>query len=57
MMKLQRKELCRICETLRNSGIETRAMGSRAANLGRAIHNLGELIKIHQQAISNQMIH
>lgn len=48
---------CRICETLRNSGIETRAMGSRAANLGRAIHNLGELIKIHQQAISNQMIH
>ncbi|MFB2877773.1 hypothetical protein [Floridanema aerugineum] len=25
------------------------------ANLGRAIHNLGELIKIHQQIISNQM--
>ncbi|OKH30909.1 hypothetical protein NIES2119_30005 [[Phormidium ambiguum] IAM M-71] len=46
---------CRICETLRNFGIETRAMGNRVANLGRAIHNLGELIKIHQQIISNQM--
>lgn len=47
---------CRICKTLRNFGIETRVMGNRAANLGRAIHNLGKLIETHQQIMSNQTL-
>lgn len=48
---------CQVCSTLRNLKVETRAMGSRAANLGRAIHNLGQLIKIHKQAIYSQIIY
>jgi hypothetical protein len=34
---------CLACSSLKRRGIETRTMGSRAANLGRAIHNLGQL--------------
>ena len=39
---------CRACTLLRAEGIDTRGYGSNQHNMGRAAHNLNQLMQAHR---------
>jgi hypothetical protein len=47
---------CTACVRLRDDGVDTRAYGSNQHNMGRAAHNMNQLMKAQKAAISQQCV-
>lgn len=47
---------CKACSTLRERGIDTRTYGSNQHNMGRAVHNLNQLLIAHKNVMASRTI-